>query len=95
MSGWHNVEIFALSPWGRSEYYVLVSTNWQDEFYCGRMLIVLTPPVFAYYSEAVLRYDCGAPAIWSIAITEYVVMAFLRMLGAAHDGAVGVACIDL
>lgn len=52
------------------------------------------PPVFAYYSDVILQDDGGAPAIWHIVITEYVVSALLRLLTAACDVAVGVACID-
>lgn len=38
--------------------------------------------------------DAGAPAIWHIALTEYVLAASLHILGPARDGAIGVACID-
>lgn len=52
------------------------------------------PRRFSRITDLVLRDDGGAPAIWKVAITEYVVIALLSFLAAARDGAVGVACID-
>lgn len=54
-----------------------------------------TPPAFAYFFDVFLRYDGGAPVIWPISISEYVVIALLRFLAAARDSAVGFACIVL
>lgn len=58
------------------------------------MLTVPTLPVLAYYSDVFLHDDSVAPAIWHIAITEYVVIALLRFFAAARDRAGVVARID-
>lgn len=46
ISNWHNLELFALPPSLRSEYYVWISSNWQDSIECCRVLMVLTPQFF-------------------------------------------------
>lgn len=56
--------------------------------------MVSTPPVFAYYSDVVLKNEGGAPAIYRIAIIVNVEVALLCFLPAARDGAGGVASID-
>lgn len=94
MSGWHNTELFALPPLVRSEYYFRILANWQDEFRCCCVLTVLTAATFVYCSDVVLRDESGPPAIWYIANNEVVVIALLRFLALARDGAVGVTSID-
>lgn len=49
---------------------------------------------FTYSSDVVLRCDVGAPAILCIAITEYVIIAVLLFLVAAHDSPISVLCVD-
>lgn len=58
------------------------------------MLTGPTTPVLANYFDVFPQHDGGAPAIWLIEITEYVVISLLRVFVAAHDGTVGFACID-
>lgn len=79
----------------RFGYYVWISVSWQDEFKCCRVLTVPTRRFFVYFSDAILRNDSGAPAVWSIAITEYMVASLLRFLAAADVRVVSIACIDL
>lgn len=55
--------------------------------------MVPTPPVLAYYSDA-LRDVVDVSAIWHISNTEYEVIALLRFLASACDDVVGVTCID-
>lgn len=84
MSGWHKVKLFALPVFDRSEYYVQISANRKEEFECCRVGKVPTPPVFAFFSDVILRDDGGAPDIWHIAIIEYVLIALLFFLATAH-----------
>lgn len=57
------------------------------------MLTVPSSPDFEDYSDVAFQDDSGEPVIWHIAITGYVVAALLRLLAAARDSAVGVACV--
>lgn len=50
--------------------------------------------MFGNLSDTVLWDGSGALAVRPIAITEYVKVALFCSLGAAHDSAVGVFCID-
>lgn len=54
----------------------------------------LKPAVFAFYSDVIFWNDGGAPAIWHVTITEYVVIALLRFLTDARDGEAGFTCVD-
>lgn len=92
MSGWHNVELFAVPILVRTEYYGKISSNKEEEVECAYVLTVRSPPVFAYYLEAALADESNAPAIWHVAIIGYFVIKVLRLLAAVYDGAVGVAC---
>lgn len=85
---------FLLPQSAGSEYYCWISENCQENFECSCVLKVPTPPVFAYLSDVVLQHDHSASEIWHIGITEYVVIALLRILAAVRDGMVGVVCID-
>lgn len=58
------------------------------------MLTVSTLPDFAYFPDIVLSDEGGAPAIWHIVITDYVIIALLRFLAADHDGPVVFACVN-
>lgn len=90
MPGWHSVELFVMPPSDRSEYYVKVPSNYENVFECGCVLTVPAQPVYANYSNVELSEDAKKSAIWQIAIMQYVVIAFLCFLAAAHDSEVDV-----
>lgn len=52
------------------------------------------PAGFAYYSEVFLQNEGGAPAIWHISLTLYVIISLLSFLGSARDCMVGIAFVD-
>lgn len=56
-------------------------------------MIAQTPPGFPYNFELVVHDPGGAPVIWHIAGSEYVIMASFRFLEPARDGAIGIAGI--
>lgn len=72
--GWHDSEIFAVSPKDRHRHYVTVAVFWQNwEAHC--MLCILLPPMFVYYSSAfgdsVQRFGY---LLLETAITEFTFM---------------------
>lgn len=85
ISEWNDVALFDYPPSASSEYYVGILGSWQEEFECCGVLMVPPQPVFAYYSDLVLRCDGGAPVLSHISITDYLVIALPRILTAARD----------
>lgn len=75
-------------------YYIRVLAHSQGKFQFGHLLTVPISPVFAHYSDIILFNDSYVSEIWHIAFTEYVVISLPRFRATAHDGAVGVACIN-
>lgn len=53
--GWHNVEVIAVRPSERTEYYVGIHDFDWRAFYGNHFLLIPTSPVFAYYIG--LAYD--------------------------------------
>lgn len=58
------------------------------------MLTVLTPPVFSYYSDLVLRQQPGQGLVGSDAVIEVTVLTVFRFLCDCRDGTVGFTCHD-
>lgn len=55
---------------------------------------VSTPPIFAYFTNPIIRDHSGVTAVWSVAALELATMAFMRFLDVAESGAVGYDCRD-
>lgn len=93
LSGWHNVELLALSRTASFEYFVGILANSMEGLECCRVLTIGTPPASSYYSYIVLRDDGGTPAPRHISIIEYAVVELLRFPAAVCDGTIGDTCI--
>lgn len=93
MSGWPNIELFALLLSVPSEYYVRISMNVQDEFECSPVFTVPTLPVFVYYPDVFLRDGGSTAANWHVVINDYVFIVLFCLLPSARNGAAGVIYI--
>lgn len=83
-----------LTPSARSDYYFWIFGEFTGEFRFLSCISGPSPAIFAYCVDIVLYDDAVVLATWHISITEYVVITLGRFLGAAHDNAVSVCCID-
>lgn len=97
MTDWHDVELFALPHAVRAEYYIKLLSNWEDwvDLEHDRLLTVPTPQPLALYFNVPFEDDGSAQVILQVTITVYVVIAVIRLLVAAQDDTVDVACLDL
>lgn len=92
-AGWHNVENFSIRARDRTQLYVAVP-SWWSSWEPARALNVPTPPVFAYLSHYALDplasedddITARSNVLFNIALSEFVVSAFLRFLMAASEG---------
>lgn len=74
--GRHNAKAFAVLPQPPGKVYKSLPA-WLPPCKCSQLLSIPSPPLFAYYSSAVLKKIFGASDLWHPAITEYGVLAVL------------------
>lgn len=79
MVDWHKVEISAVHPASHPVHCVMVHSS-RRPFEGKFLLLVVTLPVFSYYSHYVLNDHDGAQLTWRIAMSDVSVCSFTAFL---------------
>lgn len=83
--GWQNVELHRIPTSSREQFFVAF-LNWWGGPETFRHLIVMKPPVFAYYSE-VARGSAGSKEpVVQILVSKLIVMAIIYFCAIERDG---------
>lgn len=90
-SNWQNVELFAVLASSRNQIYKEYPP-WWERVECYHTLSVPTPPVLAYYSNAVSRNQPDAGVVLHVAALEFVTWALMHFLATAEKVSVRYEC---
>lgn len=86
MVGWHDVEIFAISPASRPKHYIMAPPSWcAFECHC---LLFLAAFHLSYYNYYIFSRHERMQLIWLMDMSKFSVCTFMAILCLPRDGLV-------